>query len=235
MGSASGLLAEARKSLGLGEPNHIQRWYAARHGSAYGYNFPWCDAAVSYWADRSGNASAVGEFAYTVYHAQWFQRDGRWHEGTAGIRRGDIVFFDWSGTRDIGRIDHVGVVERVDGGEIVTIEGNIGDRCKRVVRDSRYIAGYGRPAYDGGSAGSASRWMEDMVRDLPLLKKGARGEHVETLQGLLLARSHPEIEIDGVFDAEVEAAVKRVQKWGKVAVDGQVGPQTWPVLLRVHT
>jgi peptidoglycan hydrolase-like protein with peptidoglycan-binding domain len=72
-----------------------------------------------------------------------------------------------------------------------------------------------------------------MMQDLPLLKKGASGEHVQTLQGLLVARSHPEIEIDGKFDDEVEKAVKAVQKWGGVTADGEVGPQTWPVLLRV--
>lgn len=85
--------------------------------------------------------------------------------------------------------------------------------------------------------GSSSNWMEDAVNKLPMLAKGAKAtnEHVQTLRGLLLARSHPEIgTVEGPFDATVEKAVKAVQKWGKVDVDGIVGPQTWPVLLRVH-
>jgi hypothetical protein len=78
-------------------------------------------------------------------------------------------------------------------------------------------------------------WMEAMVQKLPTLKKGDKGEHVETLRGLLLARSHPEVKtVEGPFDATVEAAVRAVQEWGKVGVDGIVGQDTWPVLLRVH-
>ncbi|HEU5032514.1 MAG TPA: peptidoglycan-binding domain-containing protein [Spirillospora sp.] len=50
----------------------------------------------------------------------------------------------------------------------------------------------------------------------------------------LLARSHPEVAVNGEFDDTTEAAVKAVQKWGGVTADGIVGPDTWPVLLRVH-
>jgi len=84
------------------------------------------------------------------------------------------------------------------------------------------------------SPGGGSDWMEAMVKKLPTLKRGAKGEHVETLQGLLQARSHPEVKIDGDFGPKTEAAVKAVQKWGGTAADGIVGPKTWPVLLRVH-
>jgi peptidoglycan hydrolase-like protein with peptidoglycan-binding domain len=71
------------------------------------------------------------------------------------------------------------------------------------------------------------------VKKLPLLKQGAKGEHVQTLQGLLQARSHPEVAIDGEFGPTTEKAVKAVQKWAKITADGEVGPQTWPKLLRV--
>lgn len=241
MGTAADMIAQARKSLGTVEHppgsnhNYITEWYNANVDRIG--NGPWCDMSITMWGALSGNGAAVGEFAYTVWHAQWFQRRGQWHTGTGGIRAGDVVFFDWAGTRSIGGIDHVGLVERVSGGDIYTIEGNSGDVCRRVVRDDRYIAGYGRPAYSGGGqrpAGSASKWMEDILKDLPLLERGATGEHVETLQGLLLARSHPEIKITGKFDAATEKAVKAVQKWGNVDVDGAVGKQTWPVLLRVN-
>lgn len=235
MGTAAGMIAQARKSLGTAEHppgsnhNYITEWYnanVARIGDG-----AWCDMSITMWGALSGNGAVVGEFAYTVYHAQWFAKHGRWHSGTSGIRAGDVVFFDWNGTRSVGAIDHVGLVEHVSGGTIYTIEGNSGDVCRRVARDSTYIVGYGRPAYSGGSASS---WMEKAVQDLPLLKRGASGEHVQTLQGLLIARSHPEIEVDGKFDEEVEKAVKAVQKWGGVTADGIVGPDTWPVLLRVH-
>lgn len=247
MGTASGMVKAMRAYLGLGEPNHIQSWYRAKHGSAYGGNFPWCDALITKAAHDSDNVAAVlpgGDRAYTVWHAQDFQRAGRWYSGTTAnvnkTRPGDIVFFDWGATNSIGAIDHVGIVEKaLGGGRVQTIEGNTGDRCLRRVRSASVIAGYGRPAYSGGGApsapsSSASSWMEDLMKNLPLLKRGARGEHVQSVQGLLQARSHPEVAIDGDFGPATEAAVKAVQRWGGVTADGEVGPKTWPVLLRVH-
>ncbi|SNS17690.1 peptidoglycan-binding protein [Actinomadura mexicana] len=234
--SAAGLIAEARKSLGMsGRPNTITREYASRHGSEF-LSAPWCDMAITYWARHSGNASVVlpgGDRAYTVSHAEDFKKAGSWHSGTTAsvdqAKPGDIVFFDWGATNSIGAIDHVGVVEKVlGGGRLQTIEGNTSDSVRRRVRGSSVIAGYGRPAYGGGN------WTEDMVKKLPELNKGDSGEHVETLQGLLLARSHPEVTMTGKFDDTTESAVKAMQRWGGVDDDGIVGPKTWPVLLRVH-
>lgn len=154
--SAAGMLAEARKSLGLrGRPNYITRDYARRHGDAY-LDAAWCDMAITYWARHSGNTAAVlpgGDRAFTVWHAQDFQKAGRWHTGTSAevdrAKPGDIVFFDWGASNSIGAIDHVGVVEKnLGGGRLQTIEGNTGDACLRRVRSASVIAGYGRPAYD---------------------------------------------------------------------------------------
>ena len=64
---------------------------------------------------------------------------------------GDLIFFDWD-DEDEGQnraADHVGIVEKVDGGLIYTVEGNSGDSCQ----ENRYaighyeIYGYGTPAY----------------------------------------------------------------------------------------
>ncbi|QXJ22172.1 CHAP domain-containing protein [Actinomadura graeca] len=236
MGTAAQMLAEARRSLGLsGRPNRISREYASRHGDEF-LRASWCDMAITYWARHSGNAGAVlpgGDRAYTVWHAEDFQKAGHWHKGTTAAvndaRPGDIVFFDWGETNRVSAIDHVGIVERVlGGGRLQTIEANTADACRRRVRASSVIAGYGRPAYGG------SDWTEDIVKKLPQLKKGDSGEHVESVQGLLLARSHPEIRLTGRFDDETEKAVKSVQRWGGVTADGVVGPKTWSVLLRVH-
>ena len=151
------MLAEARKSIGLGESppgsnhNKITVWYnknIAKIG-----NGPWCNMAVTYWAGCSSNLPAIlaGKnigYAYTVAHAQKFKKKGLWHTGVAGIKAGDVVFFDWKGSHSIANVDHVGIVEKVQGKKIVTIEGNTtGNKCKRVVRDAKFIVGYGRPAY----------------------------------------------------------------------------------------
>lgn len=150
------MLAAARKTIGLGERpagsnhNKVTVWYN-KHIARIG-NGPWCNMAVTYWAGLSSNLAAIfaGKkigYAYTVAHAQKFRKKKRWRTGVAGIEPGDIVFFDWKGSRSIRNIDHVGVVERVKGKRIITIEGNTSNRCKRMVRNSKYIVGYGRPAY----------------------------------------------------------------------------------------
>lgn len=149
------MIAAAEATLGLGEPNYIQSWYEDNWGDLGG-NWPWCNAAVTYWAHKSGNAKAVcfGDdkgFAYTVYHAQEFKDHGQWTFGTNGIRRGDIVFFDWQGADSIAAIDHVELVTGVrPDGTVDTIGGNYQNKCGRWQRHAYEIAGYGRPAYGDG-------------------------------------------------------------------------------------
>jgi len=154
MSGREDMVAAMESCLGMterdGSQNKVQAWYRNRNGAAYSGNFAWCDATISWAAYVSGNHDAVcfgKDYAYTVAHAAKFQAEGRWHTDIAGIQRGDIVFFDWSGTNNIANIDHVGIVTSVSGTTVYTVEGNIGNVCARKVRYSNYIVGYGRPAY----------------------------------------------------------------------------------------
>ncbi|RAY13468.1 hypothetical protein DPM19_20645 [Actinomadura craniellae] len=232
MAGVGDMLNEARNSLGLGEPNKIHRWYATRNGSAFAAgSTPWCDMAITYWAFHSGNHRAVcpqGDRAYTVWHAQDFQRLGRWHSGTdASVRAakpGDIVFIDWNGSNSVGAIDHVGVVEKnLGGGRVQTIEGNTDNRCLRRVRAADVIVGYGRPAYSGASSDVVSA-----PSGSPLLRRGAGGDRVFQLQRALLKAGEklPTFGADGDFGAETEAAVKSFQRKAGITADGIYGPQT---------
>lgn len=164
--SLEGMVAAAEKSIGLGEPNAIQQWYRQRNGSAFAGNFAWCDAAVSYWATQAGERDAVlfgTDYAYTVAHAQRFKTAGQWHAMTngiksSGIRRGDVIFFDWGGSSEIGKIDHVGIVTGVssDHRYVYTIEGNTANVCARRVRVVHDIAGFGRPKYKRAAPSTGS-------------------------------------------------------------------------------
>ena len=229
MGTAAGMLAEARKSLGLsGRPNYITSAYAARHGSAF-LRAAWCNMAVTYWAIESGNTGAVlpgGDRAYTVWHADDFRKIGRWYPGTtANVDRakpGDIVFFDWGYSDSISAIDHVGVVEKaLGGGRLQTIEGNTGDACMRRVRSASVIAGYGRPAYGSSSGGSASE--EDPLLGL---RKGDKGERVKALQEMIRAAGQGAVldkhgGTDGDYGAGTAEALRlvRVSAGSKAARD----------------
>jgi hypothetical protein len=98
---------------------------------------------VAWVADKAGLTQYVGEFAWTPSHAAWFIKQGAW---TQEPEPGALVFYDWKGGKSYKGIDHVGVVERVAGNKIHTIEANV-DRVwlKRKVRETDKVVGYGVP------------------------------------------------------------------------------------------
>lgn len=51
---------------------------------------------------------------------------------TSGAQPGDMIVFDW---KNDGELDHVGIVESINGNKITTIEGNSGDELKRNTYD----------------------------------------------------------------------------------------------------
>ncbi|MFG1964235.1 CHAP domain-containing protein [Nonomuraea sp. NPDC049028] len=104
---------------------------------------PWCDMYLSWAAHKLGYQDWIGQFAWTVQHAEWFKEQGAWgHKPKPGA----LVFYDWSGSNDIDAIDHVGLVTKVEGDKIFTIEGNIdGGVAKRKERDTSKVVGYGYP------------------------------------------------------------------------------------------
>jgi peptidoglycan hydrolase-like protein with peptidoglycan-binding domain len=210
------MLAQARRLLGTREnppgSNHnlVTTWY--------GFDGAWCDMAISYEAGHSDNLAAVmGKFAYTVAHAQAFRNAGRWHYGLGGIRPGDVVFFDWSGSGTIAGIDHVGLVEAVhSNGSITTLEGNTSDMFARRVRSSS-IVGYGRPAYGDAAPLPPSDGM---------LRRGSVGNGVRKLQTNLNTVMRSGLVVDGQFGPATEAALKAFQTRYGLTADGIYGPQS---------
>ena len=72
--------------------------------------------------------------------------------------------------------------------------------------------------------------MHDPIQPWPLVRRGANGHPVRTVQHLLRAHSQ-QVSVDGVFGPLTEAAVKAVQAASGLTADGIVGPQTWPRLI----
>ncbi|MEV4749176.1 CHAP domain-containing protein [Streptosporangium sp. NPDC049248] len=129
---------------GPGRHSKFGEWYAANVVQDPQYETaPWCAMFVAWAAERAGVQRYVGQFAWTPSQARWFETNGAWSRTP---EPGALVFFDWSGGKDIKGIDHVGVVESVEGGTIHTIEGNV-DRVwlKRKTRDQSKVVGYGLP------------------------------------------------------------------------------------------
>ncbi|WP_336208449.1 CHAP domain-containing protein [Nonomuraea sp. LPB2021202275-12-8] len=144
---AEELLGTVRKELGYreksGEHTKFGHWYADRVQDPQYRDAPWCDMFIAWAADKAGIADYVGQFAWTPSHAVWFIKQDAW---TQQPEPGALVFFDWKGGKSYKGVDHVGIVERVEGKKIHTIEANV-DRVwlKRKTRETDKVVGYGLP------------------------------------------------------------------------------------------
>ncbi|MFD1540445.1 CHAP domain-containing protein [Nonomuraea guangzhouensis] len=127
-----------------GQLTKFGQWYADRVKDPQYRDAPWCDMFIAWAADKAGIGDYVGQFAWTPSHAAWFIKQGAWSQQP---EPGALVFYDWGGGKSYKGIDHVGIVERVDGKKIHTIEANV-DRVwlKRKSRDMhKDVVGYGLP------------------------------------------------------------------------------------------
>ncbi|MFI0482913.1 CHAP domain-containing protein [Actinomadura sp. 9N215] len=145
------LLDIAKKELGYTEKGDgytkFGEWYRKNVDGDHDEYFstaPWCDMFLAWAADKAGVTEQTGQFAATSDHAKWFKKNDAWGHAP---EPGAIVFYDWSGSRDLDQIDHVGIVEKVDGRTLHTIEGNAdGYKLMRKTRDMDHVVGFGYPA-----------------------------------------------------------------------------------------
>lgn len=187
-------------------------------------NAPWCDAFVDFvilkTCEHFGKGAETarmvlcGDFDdYTYNSVNLYKKAGRWANTPS---RGDQIFFGGSG--------HTGIVTSVSGGTVHTIEGNKNDEVRHgsYSVNSPSIIGYGRPRYeliDG----------KVTAEDMPLIKKGSKGDAVRKLQEMLNAKGY-KLNVDSDFGPATDAAVRAYQKANHLEVDGEVGQNTWSSL-----
>lgn len=133
---------------------------------------------------------------------------------------------------------HVGIVEKVNGSKITTIEGNHGDKVARVSRTISECSGFGRPRYDGYSPSPeptptpVPKGYEGEFPKRPsrgYFQRYDKGDEVVKLQKLLLwivPGCLPVYGADGDIGSETLNAVKSAQKVLGVTVDGFYGKDT---------
>lgn len=149
---------------------------STKYGKWYGMNgAAWCHMFVSWCANQAGvSTSIVPKTASTSAGMAWFKKRGLFrYKGKYKPGRGDIVYFK------TGR-SHVGIVEKVTGNTLHTIEGNTSDRVARRTYPLSHgtITGYGTPKYknlndsgsSGGSSGSSGK-KKASKKELAYLKK----------------------------------------------------------------
>jgi hypothetical protein len=121
-----------------------------------GHAEPWCADFVS-WVYKetghrlSGGASGGWRIPAVINLAQWFKDHGVWHTRAATSdvpQPGDMVHFNWNSCKSCSENNHAGLVEKVVGSTLYTIEGNSSDRVSRRTytgyRSNSNIIGWGR-------------------------------------------------------------------------------------------
>lgn len=141
----SDIVAVAQAQLGNVGGQPYWSWYG------FGSRVEWCCCFVSWCANECGyiEQGIIPKYSVVDDGRIWFQNRNQWLEGSEEPQPGMIIFFDWAddGLGDGG--DHTGIVEKVEGGIVYTIEGNSGDACKENSYPIGYyeILGYGIPKY----------------------------------------------------------------------------------------
>lgn len=118
------------------------------------YTDAYCDATVSAAFIKLNAVSLIGGTECGVEkHVAIFKNKGIWDEdGTITPKPGYIIVFNWDDNTqpNDGRSDHIGIVEKVENGKIITIEGNMNGGVvgrRTIPIGYGYIRGYAKPNY----------------------------------------------------------------------------------------
>ena len=217
-------------------------------------NMQWCAAFVSCMFMYEFGVDAARELlcgdlhCYTPAGAKYFKNKGRYTKRkNADPQPGDVVFF-YSSSK--GRIGHVGIVTKVDGSKVYTIEGNTSGGSKLVTnggavwnksykKTSTYIDGYGRPDYADVIVPETppDNWVKEYQLGDRTLEKNMTGADVKELQSMLIALGYDlgDWGADGDFGSDTKSAVKQFQKDYHLVVDGIAGPDTLEALLEASS
>lgn len=205
------------------------------------YSDAWCTATVSAALIQNGLTDIAPTECSCSKMIELYKRMDRWEENDAYTPLpGDIMMYDWQdhGVGDnVGAPDHVGIVEKVSGGNITIIEGNKNEAvARRTLKvNGKYIRGYCLPDY-ASKAGSvvknpASPMFSMDTATVPILKKGSKGDPVKVLQTLLAHYGYDPNGVDGSFGPGCDKALRSYQKDRGLAVDGSCGGKTWGTLI----
>lgn len=141
------------------------------NGKKNGYD--WCDVFVDWcfittFGEELGMALLCQQYnglgAGVKYSAQYYKAQGQFHE--SGPEPGDQIFFVKRSGGAVTSWQHTGIVERVEGGKLYTIEGNTsGGQVARKSYDigSASIGGYGRPDWELVPEETEESEEDDMV------------------------------------------------------------------------
>lgn len=186
---AKGLIGIRQRTTGhqrlVNEYNTIRPNLRRPNGGQYTASLgdDWCDIFVTVVFKRAGALNLIDAECGVQHHMNHLKKKGIW-QGRVKPRPGDIVIFDWHGYKS-GWADHIGIVERLSGNTVHTIEGNVGNAPRSVARrththNGNTIVGYARPKYTASGGGSTSTSSSSSTAR-------ARGKSTQTVAAEVLA------------------------------------------------
>ena len=195
----------------------------------------WCADFVSYVLNEVG----IDLYDVSCTKMQKKMSDSpEWDEPEDYMMRGDIIFFDWD--RDPNEalpLDHTGVVVDFDPQThtVTYVNGNGSSRelvTKQTINgDSKQIVYWMRYVGDRTSHPPDVTASTFQPNERRVLRRGAKGEFVKSLQQLLFMKGYAVGADDGDFGAKTENCVRKFQRDRRLDVDGIVGIQTFEELI----
>ncbi len=122
-------------------------------GYKMSYSDEWCAATVSAAGFLAGYTDIMPAECSCSRMIALYKERGGWEESDGYVPApGDLIMYDWDDDgsgEDTGAPEHVGMVEKVEGGVITVIEGNASDMVKRrtLAVNGRYIRGFCCPDF----------------------------------------------------------------------------------------
>ena len=132
------LVTIAKSQLGNEGGEKFWSWYG------FDSHVAWCACFASWCGDQAGliESGKMPKFSLCDDGIAWFQGKGKWKSRGYSPAPGTLIFFDWNGD---GTSDHVGIVEKIEGSTVYTVEGNSSDAVNKRSYDinNGTIMGYG--------------------------------------------------------------------------------------------
>lgn len=212
---ASKVVAQAQSWLGYNENDGSHKKIIdiynshkpLSRGYAVKYNDAWCATFVSAVAIKLGYTDIIPTECGCPSMITLMQKMGIWIENENRVpNAGDIIFYDWqdNGAGDNkGSSDHVGIVERVEGNNIIVIEGNYSNSVKRrtLSVNGRYIRGYGVPKYDSESVVVPSVTVNSATNRIDTTKEVQNWANTNYNSGLV---------VDGIYGKNTKKALVKI-------------------------
>lgn len=197
-------LDDKTKNAGANNWTKYGRDMTNKIGSPFTPNAAWCCTWYQWVVSKAFGFDIAkkllgGWTAYCPTAVGYYKNMGRWYTSKPQI--GDQIFFK----NNSGTICHTGLVYKVDGSYVYTIEGNTSSAAGVVanggcVRRKSYalnyskIAGYGRPKYDSGN----TTVINNDTQNVQKVAENTFATRVMELQRALNAEYGKKLAVDGI-------------------------------------